>query len=111
MTVRHLGVFLDDPADVPAEVVGYLAEQLGIGDPSCLKAYSEREKTRFEHVWELRAAHALREFSEVEAERGEWVEARAWTTGDGPKALFDASLSWLRVRQVLLPGASTLGST
>lgn len=31
-TVRFLGVFLDDPTDVPAEVVDYLAEQLGVAD-------------------------------------------------------------------------------
>jgi len=31
-TARYLGVFLDDPTDVPAEVVDYLAEQLGIAD-------------------------------------------------------------------------------
>ncbi|CAL2074285.1 protein of unknown function [Streptomyces murinus] len=54
-TARYLGVFLDDPTDVPAEVVDYLAEQLGIEDSSVLKAYGEqRWKTRFEHVWEPR---------------------------------------------------------
>lgn len=53
-TVRFLGVFLDDPADVPAEVVDYLAEQLGIEDASVLKAYGERENTRLDHVRELR---------------------------------------------------------
>ncbi|MFJ2296889.1 DUF4158 domain-containing protein [Streptomyces sp. NPDC087894] len=33
---RHLGVLLDDPADVPPEAVDYLAEQLDMGDPSVL---------------------------------------------------------------------------
>ncbi len=31
-TVRHKGLFLEDPLDVPWPVVDYLAEQLGIGD-------------------------------------------------------------------------------
>ena len=53
-TARYLGVFLDDPTDVPAEVVDYLAEQLGIADASVLKAYGERENTRLDHVRELR---------------------------------------------------------
>ncbi len=49
-TVRFLGVFPDDPTDVPAEVVDYLAEQLGVTDASALKAYGERENTRLDHV-------------------------------------------------------------
>ena len=104
-TVRYVGKFLDDPLDVPAELVQYLAEQLDIADPSCLKSYSERDKTRLEHLWEIRQVDRWQEFLDVEAE---WVEGRAWTTGDGPKALFDASVGWLRERRVLLPGVSTL---
>lgn len=109
VTVRYTGRFLEDPLDgVPAGLVAYLAEQLEIADPSCVKAYSERVKTRQEHVWEIRDADGWREFSVVEAELGEWVEGRAWTTGDGPKALFDAAVGWLRERRTLLPGVSTL---
>ncbi|GLY66522.1 transposase [Amycolatopsis taiwanensis] len=109
MTVRYVGRFLDEPLDgVPVELVDYLAEQLEIADASCVKAYAERDKTRLEHVWEIRDADGWHEFSEVEVELGEWVEGRAWTTGDGPKALFDAAVGWLRDRRVLLPGVSTL---
>src|SRR5216683_2122915 len=42
VAVRNLGMFLADPVDVPAELVQYLAEQLGIDDPSCVKQYTER---------------------------------------------------------------------
>ncbi|WP_369009324.1 DUF4158 domain-containing protein [Nocardia barduliensis] len=38
-TVRFLSMLLPDPLDVPAAVVDYLTEKLGIGDPSCVKAY------------------------------------------------------------------------
>ncbi|MEU4359422.1 Tn3 family transposase [Streptomyces virginiae] len=107
-TARYLGGFLDDPADVPPEVVEYLAEQLGIGDPSVLKEYGERENTRLEHVRELRRVLEYREFAEAEGELREWADARAWTTGEGPKALFDAAAGWLRERRVLLPGVTTL---
>jgi len=89
-TVRYLGVFLDDPTDVPAEVADYLAEQLDVADPSVLKAYGERENTRLEHVRELRRVLEYKDFSEAEAVLRAWVDARAWTTGEGPKALFDA---------------------
>ncbi|HEV2450757.1 MAG TPA: DUF4158 domain-containing protein, partial [Streptosporangiaceae bacterium] len=53
VTLRYVGTFLADPLEVPTEVVDYLAEQLAIPDPSCLKAYMGREKTRFEHQWEI----------------------------------------------------------
>ncbi|GGV00544.1 hypothetical protein GCM10010211_79780 [Streptomyces albospinus] len=107
-TVRFLGVFPEDAAGVPVEVVDYLAGQLGIVDSTVLEAYGEREKTRFEHMWELRRLLEYREFAEVEAELRAWVDARAWTTGEGPKALFDAAVGWLRERRVLLPGVTTL---
>jgi hypothetical protein len=50
VTVRYLGMFLADPLAVPPELVAYLAEQLGIDDPSCLGQYVEREKTKLEHA-------------------------------------------------------------
>jgi hypothetical protein len=106
--VRYLGVFPDDLAGVPDAVVEYLAAQLGITDVGLVKEYGAREKTRFEHMWELRAELGYRDFAAVEAELRAWVDARAWTTGDGPKALFDAAVGWLRERRVLLPGVSTL---
>jgi hypothetical protein len=36
------------------------------------------------------------------------VDARAWTSGDGPKAIFNDALAWLAKRHVLLPGVTTL---
>lgn len=86
------GVFLDDPTDIPVAVADYLAEQLGIEDASVLKAYGERENTRLDHVRELWQRLEYWEFAEVEPEVRAWVDARAWTTGEGPKALFDAAM-------------------
>ena len=34
VTARYIGLFLEDPLDVPAEVVDFVADQLGIEDPS-----------------------------------------------------------------------------
>ena len=42
-TLLFIGRFLADPTDVPTEVVDYLAEQLDIVDPSCVKDYRVRE--------------------------------------------------------------------
>jgi hypothetical protein len=67
VTVRNLGMFLADPLDVPVELVEYLAEQLGIDDPSCVKRYTEREKTKLEHAWEIQREHGLVSFTELSA--------------------------------------------
>jgi hypothetical protein len=74
------GTFLTDPLDVPTEVVDYVAKQLEIADPSCVKAYLEREKTRFEHQWEIAREYGWRDFAEVEQELTRWVDDRAWIT-------------------------------
>ena len=73
-----------------------------------MKKYTERTKTRFDHQWEIRRACGLREFADVEAELADWVAARSWTSGDGPKAIFLDAVAWLRERKVLLPGVTTL---
>jgi Domain of unknown function (DUF4158) len=107
-TVRWLGTFLEDPLDVPGEVLDFIAGQLGMADPSQVKRYTEREKTRFDHQWEIRRARGYREFAAAEAEFSGWVAARSRATGDGPKAIFADGLAWLRERKVLLPGVTTL---
>jgi Domain of unknown function (DUF4158) len=61
--VRWLGTFLEDPLDVPGEVLDFIAGQLGMTDPSQVKRYTEREKTRFDHHWEFRRARGYREFA------------------------------------------------
>jgi len=107
-TVRYLGTFLADPLDVPQKVVDYLSQQLDVADPCCVKDYTRRAKTRFEHMWDIRELEHLRDFAEVEADLEAWVDARAWTTGDGPKAIFYDAVAWLRQRGVLLPGVTSL---
>jgi TnpA family transposase len=108
VTVRWLGTFLDDPLDVPVTVLDFVAGQLGVADPSQVKKYTERTKTRFDHQWEIRQVREWREFTDAEDEFREWVAARSWTSGDGPKAIFTDGVGWLRERKVLLPGVTTL---
>ena len=109
-TVRFTGLFLGDPLDVPAVVVDYLAGQLGIADASSVKRYAERQSTQWEHAAEIRQAYGYRDFTgdgpqeEVRA----FAAARAWTRTEGPRALFDQSVAWLRERKILLPGPSVL---
>ena len=108
VTVRYLGLFLPDLLDVPAELVTYLAEQLAIEDPACLKSYTDREKTKLEHAWEIQREYELVSFAEVEAEVVAWITDQAWMTGDGPKALLAGVVAWVRQRGALLPGITTL---
>ncbi|WSF94655.1 DUF4158 domain-containing protein [Nocardia vinacea] len=101
-------MFLPDPLDVPGELVDYLAEQLEIADPSCVKSYTDREKTRFEHAWEIQRKEGLISFAQVEAELLAWITDQAWMTGDGPKASLSGAVGWLREHNALLPGITTL---
>jgi len=107
-TVRWLGVFLPDPTDVPEVVLSYVAGQLGVSDPSCVGRYLERRPTRFDHAEEIKLACGLSEFAQARSEFEDWVAARAWMTGDGPRAIFADAVGWLRERDVLLPGVTTL---
>jgi Domain of unknown function (DUF4158) len=67
VTVRHVGAFLADPLDVPLVVLGYVAAQIGVADPSCVKRYTERDKTRLEHQWEIAGVHGFASFASAEA--------------------------------------------
>ncbi len=109
-TARFLGMFLADPLDVPAVVVEYLAGQLGIADASSVKRYAERQSTQWEHAAEIRQAYGYRDFTDdaPQQEVRAFLGARAWTRTEGPRALFDQAVAWLREQKILLPGASIL---
>jgi kynurenine formamidase len=97
-TGRFIGLFLPDPLDVPPEVVDYLAGQLGIADASSVKRYAERQSTQWEHAAEIRQAYGYRDFTDdgPQQEIRAFIAARAWTRTEGPRALFDQSVAWLR---------------
>ncbi|MEV4183632.1 DUF4158 domain-containing protein [Streptosporangium canum] len=107
-TVRMLGTFLSDAGDVPHVAVEYVAEQLGVADPSCIKHYRERLPTQHEHAREIRALLGYREFAAAEAELRTFVASRAAQTRDSRRELFDRAVLWLIEGRVLLPGITTL---
>ncbi|GAA0972300.1 DUF4158 domain-containing protein [Nocardiopsis tropica] len=88
--------------------MAYLSGQLDIADPGCLSDYATREKARSAHAWELQRECGFEEFSAKQSDLGAWLEAQVWTTTDGPKALFDGAVAWMRRRAVLLPGVTVL---
>jgi hypothetical protein len=108
-TVRMLGSFLtEDPTAVPPAVAAFVAEQLAIPDPACLRVYAERPMTAYEHQWEIRRECGYREFGSGEPELREFVGARVWALEEGPRALFDRAVLWLIEQRVLLPGITVL---
>ena len=66
--------------------------------------------TAYEHAWEIRKAYGLRVLEDegVSAEFRRFLDGRAWTHAEGPGALFDHGVGWLRRNLVLLPGISVL---
>jgi hypothetical protein len=112
-TVRYIGTFLgDDPLAVPWEVVDYLAKQLGIEDSSCVKRYAERRMTPYNHAQEIRERFGYRDYSDRKWSREfrTFLYGRAWTHAEGPVALFNHAVTWLRRNQVLLLKSSGFGS-
>ncbi|WP_436771318.1 Tn3 family transposase [Yinghuangia sp. YIM S09857] len=109
-TVRYLGLFLADPLEVPWPVIEHMARQLGVEDISVVKRYTERQMTPYEHAWEIRDAYGYRVYEDpVWARRFRtFLHGRAWTHAEGPVALFNHAVGWLRRHRVLLPGVSVL---
>ncbi|MGE7437569.1 DUF4158 domain-containing protein [Kitasatospora sp. NPDC001175] len=79
-TVRMLGTFLTTPAEVSTGVADFVAEQLGIEDPSCLKLYPERLPTQHEHAREIRALLKVCDFDDRELALREYIADRAPST-------------------------------
>jgi hypothetical protein len=110
-TVRYVGRFLgEDPLAVPWEAVEYLAGQLGIADASCVKRYPERRSTVYEHAAEIQERFKYRDFTDRRwgREFRGFLYGRAWTHAEGPVALFNHAVTWLRKNRVLLPGVTVL---
>jgi uncharacterized protein DUF4158/Tn3 transposase DDE domain-containing protein len=107
-TVRMLGTFLSTPAEVPDVVTRFMAEQLDIDDPTCLKLYPDRLPTQHEHAREIRDLLRYRDFAEGELELRSYVASRVWNSVESRRALFDRAVVWLLRNRVLLPGISVL---
>src|SRR5206468_4315470 len=67
-----------------------------------------RRNTRFEHQAEIGEVYGYREFATAEEALVRFLDQQAWTSGDGPRALFAAAVDWLREHRILLSGVTTL---
>ena len=108
-TVRFLGTFLADLAEVPRGVVAYLARQLGIADTDGLERYAAGEMRR-DHVAEIRRHYGYCDFHEgtEAAALYRWLANRAWVSAERPSVLFDLATARLVERKVILPGVTVL---
>ena len=108
-TVRFLGTFLPNPTHVPATVVTYVAQQLGIADPTCLAHYHSRD-THWDHATEIQKSYGYRDFHDPRESFRlvRWLYSRAWLSAERPSVLFDLATARLVERKVLLPGVTTL---
>ena len=108
-TVRFVGTFLEDPAEVPVAVMSAITRQLGIDPSTDLTDYREG-KWRFAHAAQIRTDHEYREYTDRTAGFGlaRWLYVQCWTGTERPSALFDRATTWMLAHKVLLPGATPL---
>lgn len=108
-TVRYLGTFLEDPVDVPSQVIQALGSQLAIQDLTCLQAYRSSER-RWDHAVEIRKFGNYQDFTQVNIalQLTRWLYSLCWTGTDRPGLLFDQATEWMLAHKVLLPGATVL---
>jgi hypothetical protein len=99
---------LSAPAEVPPGVAEFVADQLGIDDPSCLKLYPERLPTQHEHAREIRRLLGVRDFEDGDLALREYIAGRVWVSNEGPRALFDRAVTWLLRNRVLMPRLTQL---
>jgi TnpA family transposase len=108
-TLRFLGVFLENPAAVPEEILQALMRQLNITDARCVQAYGDARQYR-RHATEIQERYGYRDFTDpiVGFRLTRWLYALCWTGTERPSALFERAMTWLLTHKVLLPGISVL---
>jgi len=109
-TVRFLGTFLENPIDVPENVVKYVAAQLNIVKIHRLSKYLKRARTHWEHIEEIKKHYGYKDFNS-QPEHWQiirWIYERAWVSVESASVLFDVTTAQLVAKKLLLPGISVL---
>ena len=103
--LRHPGRVLDPTESPPAQMLAFVARQIGV-DPALFDEYARRAETRREHLLELQRFLGLRGFG-----LDDWRSClrvgtdTAWATDRG-EPIVQAMLAHLRANNVLLPSAA-----
>jgi hypothetical protein len=107
-TVRFLGTLLPDLTLIPANVISYISQQLGI-DKSNLNKYCS-SVSRWDHNNEIRQIYGYHDFSEQPHhwEFVRWLYNHAWLTSERPGILFERAVARCRKQKILLPGVTVI---
>jgi TnpA family transposase len=87
---------------VPAEVAGFVGQQLGIG-PEVLGEYGRRPQTRDDHLAQIRIYLQLRAYESADAGPLRRHLLEAALRRDDPAALQQEAEGWLRRQRILFP--------
>lgn len=92
---------------IPHQVIGYLAEQLDLS-PFEIENYAIREKTRREHLIELRINYGFQMYSGDIAQRmRKWAMQKSHKTANAEQLLREF-VQECRDRQIILPRITTI---
>jgi len=107
-TVRFLGTFLSEPANVPDNVSVYMAQQLDI-DVNVLSDYSNSRTIR-NHTQEIREIYGYHDFTEQPFHLSlvRWLYNHFWLAPERPSVVFDLTIARFIEQKILLPGATVL---
>ncbi|MFE5012117.1 DUF4158 domain-containing protein [Streptomyces sp. NPDC056696] len=103
-TIRYLGTFLNNPEEVPAVVVAYVAKQLGL-EPAAFAGYGSSE-ARWDHQEQIRDGYGYTKFEfDQWFALARWLYQRAWIGNERPTPLCSTSRpsAW-RTRRWYCPG-------
>ena len=109
VTVRYLGTFLENPTDVPKNVLLYIAQQLDVSADIQLRHY-HTSRIRKEHTAEIRRIYGYRDFSDQPEHFRlvRWLYTRAWLAAERYTVLFDLATARCVDQKILLPGVTVL---
>ncbi|MCP4303888.1 MAG: Tn3 family transposase, partial [bacterium] len=105
--LRLIGFVPADLATAPLEVVNFVASQVGASADD-LDAYSERTKTRYDHVDAVERHLGFRRSDKSDLKAlGDWLVERAMEH-DRPMVLFRLACEHLKAERIVRPGPTTI---
>jgi hypothetical protein len=103
-TVRYLGIFLNDPTDVPINVLFNISRQLKMKNSNVVKGYNDRALQR-RHADEIRERYGYVEITNprIGLRLTRWLYNLCWIGNERPVILFERAKIWMLAHKVLLP--------